>query len=264
MSVVTPYNLKHFWEGFCKTMGAKNGDIVWGWIESAYTEPHRHYHTLQHISSCMDLMLELDHYHNNWFPELELAVMFHDIVYDTQAQNNEEKSAEIARNAIGVMNLDSEYKETVTQLILATKHRADLDDSWLGRNLFLDIDLSILGQDPDVFDEYERQIRKEYEWVPQRKYEEARVAVLKSFVDRKNIYTYPWTAVKLEEQARFNLHRSISRHLFSLHEVIRASGDVVCPDCSKEYRKHPYDMEDLSYDGTPFIHILCDGRRVKL
>lgn len=44
----------------------------------------------------------------------------------------------------------------------------------------------------------------------------------------------------------------------------RASGDCVCVLCGKEYRKHPHDMDDLGYDGEPFLRLLCDGRRVKL
>lgn len=45
---------------------------------------------------------------------------------------------------------------------------------------------------------------------------------------------------------------------------IRASGDCICKDCKKKYRQHPQDMEELSYDGYPYLRILCDGTRVKL
>jgi len=47
-------------------------------------------------------------------------------------------------------------------------------------------------------------------------------------------------------------------------EAIRASGDCRCIVCGKKYLEHPMDKEDLSYDGSPFLHILCDGMRVKL
>jgi len=44
----------------------------------------------------------------------------------------------------------------------------------------------------------------------------------------------------------------------------RTSGDCLCKICNKEYWRHPMDMFDLGYDNTPFLHVLCDGTRVKL
>lgn len=47
--------------------------------------------------------------------------------------------------------------------------------------------------------------------------------------------------------------------------MIRASGDVICEQCGKEYWRHPMDEEQLSgIDGKPFLHIHCDGTRLKL
>lgn len=44
----------------------------------------------------------------------------------------------------------------------------------------------------------------------------------------------------------------------------RAAGDCVCEACGKEYRRHPYDFWELSYDDRPFLMVLCNGDRVKL
>jgi hypothetical protein len=47
-------------------------------------------------------------------------------------------------------------------------------------------------------------------------------------------------------------------------EVVRVDGDALCPDCSREYRAHPLDQENLSgIDGIAYLHIGCDGRRLK-
>jgi len=43
----------------------------------------------------------------------------------------------------------------------------------------------------------------------------------------------------------------------------RASGDCVC-ECGLAYRVHPLDWRERGYDGQAYLHILCDGRRVKL
>ena len=47
-------------------------------------------------------------------------------------------------------------------------------------------------------------------------------------------------------------------------EILHASGECICEICGKEYRRHPEDLEELSYDGNPFLHMLCDGTQVKL
>lgn len=56
--------------------------------------------------------------------------------------------------------------------------------------------------------------------------------------------------------------RSILR--LSGQDMVRISGECVCPECGKKYREHPYDMRQLSYDGQPYLRIACDGRRIKL
>lgn len=52
-------------------------------------------------------------------------------------------------------------------------------------------------------------------------------------------------------------------------EFIRASGMCVCGQCGKKYIDHPYDetvlgLEDHHGVRQPFLHVLCDGTRVKL
>lgn len=47
-------------------------------------------------------------------------------------------------------------------------------------------------------------------------------------------------------------------------EDYRAGGDCLCEICGKEYRKHQFDFYELSYTGEPFLHVLCNGDRVKL
>lgn len=47
-------------------------------------------------------------------------------------------------------------------------------------------------------------------------------------------------------------------------DFFRASGDCLCEICGTEYRKHPDDMENIGYDGYPYLKKLCNGRRVKL
>jgi len=95
---------------------------------------------------------------------------------------------------------------------LATKHSASPvfnQKAWLRTRLIADIDLSIFGQSEKKFDEYERQIRKEYEWISEDDFVVGRSAILKSFLDRPKIYLTQILRTKYEVQARRNISRSI-------------------------------------------------------
>ena len=47
-------------------------------------------------------------------------------------------------------------------------------------------------------------------------------------------------------------------------EIIRVDGRVKCLECGVPYRDHPWDEENVSgIDGQPYLHIGCDGRRLK-
>lgn len=194
------------WTDFCQRLKAKDSDVVWEWIKSAYTEGDRCYHNLNHLYHCFK---ELDSIPGPHLPEIELALWFHDIVYHTRHScDNEGESYEVAINAVGVLGLPNGYLPLMERMILATKdHGQDLG----GYNLMLDIDLSIFGQPPEVFQEYEKQIRQEYGWVPKEIYNQARAGVLQKFLDAPSIYKTEIMRDRYEVQARENLRASIDK-----------------------------------------------------
>lgn len=49
-----------------------------------------------------------------------------------------------------------------------------------------------------------------------------------------------------------------------MSEFKRVSGDCICEICGKIYYDHEYGMEEIGYDGRPFLIVLCNGDRVKL
>lgn len=58
---------------------------------------------------------------------------------------------------------------------------------------------------------------------------------------------------------------SIHNRKYRYPDIIRASGDVVCEMCFFHLRDHPYDMKALDKaNEMPFLHIACDGVRLKL
>jgi predicted metal-dependent HD superfamily phosphohydrolase len=173
-----------------------------------YGEPHRHYHTLEHVGS-MIALLERLHGDLPSAPALVLAVWLHDAVYDPRAQDNEVRSAALARSLLPLLNVPADVVKETARLILLTKtHQAGPEDT-AGR-LLLDADLSILGADEAEYDRYAEAIRREYAWVPDDAYRQGRARVLRQFLERPSIFAAPPLRAQAEEQARRNLERELA------------------------------------------------------
>lgn len=173
----------------------------------AYAEPQRHYHTLQHLHECLAQFDEVatlpPHPH-----AIEMALWFHDAVYDVKASDNEQRSADWAREVLREAEVDATAVERVDRLILATRHTATPADA--DEQLLVDIDLSILGAASDRFGEYEQQIRREYAFVPRWLFKRKRRAILQGFLDRGRIYSTAHFHDALETRARHNLRAAIA------------------------------------------------------
>jgi predicted metal-dependent HD superfamily phosphohydrolase len=68
-------------------------DPVRAELVRAHTAPDRHYHDLRHVETL--LRLAQDHAFADR-EAVEAAIWFHDAIYDTRRQDNEERSAEFA------------------------------------------------------------------------------------------------------------------------------------------------------------------------
>lgn len=83
-------NQQH-WLALWQRIGA-HGDphAVYNDLVTRYSESHRAYHTLAHIQHCLDEFEQVRHLIAN--PDaVELALWYHDAIYDTKAKDNEEK-----------------------------------------------------------------------------------------------------------------------------------------------------------------------------
>jgi predicted metal-dependent HD superfamily phosphohydrolase len=173
-----------------------------------YAEPHRAYHTLYHLNECFSHFDRARHIAAHPF-EVELALWFHDAIYEPQAADSEEQSAAWAAQALTSAHADLPQIERVSGLILATKH-ATVEGS-PDHAVLLDTDLSILGAPRPRFLEYESQIRHEYSFVPEETFRKVRAAILARFLERPHIYITDYFAALLEGRARSNLRFSLER-----------------------------------------------------
>lgn len=147
-----------------------NADVI-----NVYNEPHRFYHTMEHIQEV------LKHLNNAGLlkhDELFLTAIFHDIVYHPKSRTNEEDSAAFFLQQAKTSGLSPEQKEHIKQLILDTKtHKPTVKYS----EEFIAADLSIFNQSFDKLINYEKQIFKEFQSVDFLEYKPKRIEVLKRY-----------------------------------------------------------------------------------
>jgi predicted metal-dependent HD superfamily phosphohydrolase len=191
---------------------AKSWDLLWfrmgalvppsfSLVQDAYTEPHRHYHTFDHINACLghleqhaDLAENLD--------AVEYAIWMHDVVYDTHASDNEAQSADLAVRLLK----DSGAKidaELVRAMIMATQHHNCLEANDIA--LVCDLDLSVLALPSSEYARYVEAVRAEYAWVPEPFFNESRGAFLRRTLEQPTLFQHSRLAARWDQRARENL-----------------------------------------------------------
>lgn len=237
------------------TIAGEGGRLWEKYIAARYTEPQRHYHTLAHLE---EMLRRLDEFEANApaahrLPAggtqrlvLELALLFHDAVYDPQRGDNEERSAvwfesfweesrllattggdaacegpllwDDARAAEGV-------RAEVVDFILKTKHHMSVVPCYTHRacrggdatpppppalHIFLDLDLAVLGSEADRYRQYASDIRKEYAWHSEADYCRGRAAFLRDFLSHPQWFKTKFFCDLLEEAARTNVEAEVA------------------------------------------------------
>ena len=198
-------DLSDSWSRCWKGIGAtSDGENLKQALITAWNEPQRKYHTEQHLRECLVLFEEFQHLaiHPH---EVELAIWFHDAVYDVKGKDNELKSAEWARAELLTAGVSEQQSQRVYDLIMATQHSAMDALDTPDKQLLVDIDLAILGSSPARFSDYEQQVRAEYSYVPGFIFRRKRRDILQGFLSRNPIYQTPELKLRFELQARKNL-----------------------------------------------------------
>jgi len=194
-------DLRRRWFEAWQALGLAGDSDLLQQILDHYGEEHRSYHTLQHLEECFGKLDELRGIAEHP-AEVELAVWFHDAIYEPRRNDNEQRSADWARQSLLAAGAAA---ERVHALVMATRHA--VEPSGIDQQVLIDVDLAILGAEAQRFEEYEAQVRKEYRWVPELIYRRRRAEILRSFLDRPTIYSTPLFIERYEKQARANLAR---------------------------------------------------------
>jgi predicted metal-dependent HD superfamily phosphohydrolase len=185
-----------------------------------YSEPHRKYHNVEHVSDVITCALACSTPLKNR-SNVALALLYHDAVYDPTSKSNEADSASLATDAIRQVHDDGGRGEgaegpdplEVQRLIMLTCHSAVEPDASTDPDgaIVVDSDLSILGAATDRFSRYDADIREEYGHVPDAAFRVGRAKVLASFLERPRIFVTDEFRGRFELQARHNLTAALSK-----------------------------------------------------
>lgn len=178
-------------------------------LTKRYSGPERHYHSLAHIQ---DLLQTIDQHAARLHDAdvVRLAAWFHDAVYSSMRQDNEARSAVLAREFLRHSTWPAARQERVAYLIERTKdHTLPQPAADTDLHFFLDADLQVLGRPEAEYWHYARQIRQEYRLVPDFMYRSGRSKVLEKLLSSSQLYRTAAFRERLEEPARRNLQAEL-------------------------------------------------------
>jgi predicted metal-dependent HD superfamily phosphohydrolase len=176
-------------------------------LGTALAAPGRHYHTLGHVSDCLELLGEANLKESD-LAVAELAVWFHDVVYDPGRGDNEGRSAQLAEQWLAAQGIET---DEVVAIIEMTAGHALPEGAGDAMRAVHDVDLAILGVTPDEYQAYAAAIREEYSHLSDVEYRAGRIAVLDRIAGAEPIYVLARFRAVLEEQARANIAAEIER-----------------------------------------------------
>lgn len=190
-------------------------DEVW----AHYEEPSRFYHTIEHIIDCLGHVPVVRETEGMTRPRvfyaeiliIELALWYHDVIYDPQKRDNEAQSCELLRAHAEQLHLRSEIVLRACDAIMATRYSVSEPPQDKCAKWVVDLDLHILATPESVFDDFERRVREEYTFVDDDTWIAGRTMVLQRFLDRDWIYQTALYRRRFEGEARRNLKRSLAR-----------------------------------------------------
>jgi predicted metal-dependent HD superfamily phosphohydrolase len=176
---------------------------VWHMLQQRYQEPHRHYHTLAHLSHCLGAMdtgngqiVEAD--------ATEMAIWFHDVIYEYGAKNNEDLSAVTFRE-LAEPHMAADFIDRVCELIDATKHTGNAPDR--GAAYMVDIDLSGFGLPWEGYLADSDALRLEAPDVSDERYYQGKLRFLNGLQQWPCLFQTEFFRDRLESTAQANISR---------------------------------------------------------
>jgi predicted metal-dependent HD superfamily phosphohydrolase len=203
-----PAILEAEWRKDAARISAQPAATIFDDLMTRHGEARRRYHCQKHLSALFYLMtLHAPHIPPGASPRL--AVWWHDSIYDPQARDNEERSADLAREHLTQLGAAAALIQTTANLILMTRNHWSGPSAGDG-DYFLDADIAILGAPSQVYDRYAEDVRQEYAWASDPAWRAGRSAFLQSALARQRLFRTDAFETAYGQQARINMARELA------------------------------------------------------
>jgi predicted metal-dependent HD superfamily phosphohydrolase len=137
-----------------------------------------------------------------------LAIWWHDVIYDPTRSDNEEQSADLAREHLAMLRAPPALIDSVAELILMTTNHWEGSSAGDG-DFFLDADIAILGAPPSTYDAYAAGVRREYIWASDPAFRPGRAAFLTAALARSRLFRTNEFEDAYAAQAHANMNREL-------------------------------------------------------
>jgi predicted metal-dependent HD superfamily phosphohydrolase len=169
-----------------------------------YSQDHRHYHTLEHVTTLFQLASS--HSIRLSIPQI-LAIWYHDAIYDPTRKDNEENSCKLLlQHHEGNSAIIKGYLNRAINIIMDTKyHKSDDNES----QIVLDLDLVGFGFDTETYDYTTELLRKEYSHLSDVVWKASRRLFLNDVLNCDYIFYTQFGRDFYEDNARRNIEREL-------------------------------------------------------
>lgn len=175
---------------------------------SRWSEPHRRYHTADHLRRILAAVDELRG-HAGDVAAVRLAAWFHDAVYTGRSGPDERASALLAASMLPGLNVPGSRVAEVVRLVeLTVSHDPRAGDA--NGAVLCDADLAILGSQPAAYAAYVAAVRAEHPSVRDEDFRRGRAVVIRGLLALDPLYRTPTGGARWEAAARRNLTAELS------------------------------------------------------
>ncbi len=199
------------WKKFFDEINARGDPLeFYQDLKQAYLQGNRKHHNLDHVMKCLSELESVPELADN-IKELKMAIWYKNYFFDPRRRDNEQRSAGRAAKIAKKMGMNPGFSDRVRRLVLATEQERDGDNK--DERLIQDIDISVLGSDPQTNNAYFSALREEYNFVSDEDFSAALSRMVGTFLRRNGgIYRTEPFRKKYEQQAQLNL-RPLARNI---------------------------------------------------
>ena len=184
--------------------GNPDASAAFDGLYAAWSAESRRYHDLNHLVDCLR---EVDGANAPAATAdlAELALWYHDAIYEAGAPDCEERSARLLERDAVELAMGGTVASAAADLVRATAHGRAAARTDLAAQLVLDVDLSILGKDPLRFMDFDYGVEEEYAAIPTQAFRTGRARFLATMLERDCLFLTDYFHARYEQRARLQI-----------------------------------------------------------